>query len=539
MGFREIAERISYPQGASERFKRLDALERFLNNRFYDHLPYPFEDEDDGTNYIKLRDRRPSIRFNAAELLVNQLTSLLWGDEQPPRITVRDEDVENEQDDAQERALAKIRQRLNLDQEMAKAFRRGNVGSVGIQLWSGDSGQAYFRIIKGKNALPLYDRRNPKDLLGLIQIYPTTPKELIAMGYENIDETEKFYWMRIEHDAREERWYHPLTDLDYQRLGQIVNGVKVEWVLDKEYPHSYGVVPIVWIRNLDEEYESENDPDGPCTFGQVVENMVSLDYQLSQIDRGYKYTADPMLAVQQGELVNATLRPMGAKAALTDGNGNIIKSPKNVIQLGQGGSAEMVEITGQGLAASSEFAKMMREWLLEIMSANKADNEHEKGVMSGRAMDKLNRALKLLKNRQRVAYGDKGLIPLMKLILIGIAVGEIVMPGIDHVSPDVIMRLEWPTEEEPDEAGLLALAQAAETFVGGSPNAPVPTLSREDTIRVIAKYMGLSNASDLIERAEADRQQLIAEQQQNADADADRQMKVAAAKPNPARSGKE
>jgi hypothetical protein len=538
MGFREIAEQIPYPKGASQRFKRLDAFERLLDNRFYDHLPHAYEDEDDGTNYIKLLDRRPSVKFNAATVIVDQLTGLLWGDEQPPRIVMREDDDED-YDDTQERAVAKIRERMGLDTLMARVFRRGNVGSVGIALRALEDGRPFIRIIRGKNAMPVYDERNPLDLVGLIQIYPVSPQSLVTAGYEGIDETEKFYWMRIEYDAQEERWFHPLSDTDYQRLGEIVNGKKIEWVLKKEYSHKFGVIPVIWIRNLDEEFQDEDDPDGPCTFGQVLENIVSLDYQLSQIARGYKYTADPMLAIQQGELVNSTLRPMGQKAALVDQNGNMIKSPKNVIHLGQGGSAEMVEITGQGLAGSIEFAKLMREWTLEIMSANKADSEHTKGVMSGRALDILHRALRLLKNRQRVAYGDKGLLPLMRLILIGIERGEIRLPDVESVPSSLLMRLEWPTEDVPDEAALLALATAAETFVGGSQQAPIPTLSREDVIRMIAARMGWSNASDLIKRAEADRQQLMVEQQQQADADASRQIDVAAAKPNPARSGKD
>jgi len=118
-------------------------------------------------------------------------------------------------------------------------------------------------------------------------------------------------------------------------------------------------------------------------------------------------------------MISAGLRPVGESvAAISSASGHIVKSPNNIITLGPGGSADMVEITGQGLAGSVEFAKLIREWTLEVVSANKADSEHTKGVMSGRALDKLDKALRLLKNRQRVAYGNNGLVPIIRIYLL-------------------------------------------------------------------------------------------------------------------------
>ena len=50
MAFSDIAKRIKYPDKTSERYKRLDALDRLRAGTFYDHIKISYDDGEGDTS---------------------------------------------------------------------------------------------------------------------------------------------------------------------------------------------------------------------------------------------------------------------------------------------------------------------------------------------------------------------------------------------------------------------------------------------------------------------------------------------------------
>ena len=69
------------------RVARLAALQRVLNGTLYDVLRHAAHDEMDGSGqYIKLRDRRPGVRYNLCKLAVRKAVGMLFSEGHFPEI---------------------------------------------------------------------------------------------------------------------------------------------------------------------------------------------------------------------------------------------------------------------------------------------------------------------------------------------------------------------------------------------------------------------------------------------------------------------
>jgi hypothetical protein len=532
VAFKDIAAHISYPQKTSERFKRLDALDRLRKGTFYDHIKVPFDQESDGTNYIPLRSRRPAVIWNGAKLLVDQLSGLLFGDEQMPIVRTYDGEEPSEQDQNAERGIQHLVETLSLDAIMDEITETASSGSAAVVVRGMADKEPFIEIIPGKECKPTFDPKNPNKLVKVEQIYPTTGTDLAELGYDIKEENLKEdYWFRIVIDGTDEIRYEPMLDQRYQLLGQIIDGKKVEWIVDEDNsaPHEWPVIPVVWIKA-----PKGNRIDGDCLYESIADILVEIDYDLSQVGRGYRYTADPMLAMKRGELRQGAT-PAGYENEKTqrDSKGAIIKSPTNVIDVEPGGEAKLLEISGKGLQSASEYIKQLREWGLEICGGMKSDAENSKGPESGRALEMLFQSLILVVKRWRVAIGNKGFVPLVRLLLIGIERGIIAVEGVEKVPSTTVMRLVWPQWMTPSGADLLASAQAWQTLAGGSAMSPVPILPRKTITRISAANLGMTDSSTIVDELEKQNTSDDASAQAEADVQHQKSLETIQAKSSP------
>lgn len=505
MAFNDVSKRIKYPSKTSERFKRLDALDRLRAGTFYDHIKVSFdqgESEEPGS-YVKLRDRRPSIIWNGAKMLVDQLSGLLWGDEQSPIVRTYYGEEPSDTDKAAEQGIQHVVEVLDLDAVMDDITDKASSGSAAVIVRSID-GEPYIEVVAGKECKPRFDLANPTKLVALEHLYPTTGQILADMGYVITDENlGKNYWFRLVIDKTDETWYVPLPDDEYDRLGEKrEDGSTIAWVIDTERsePHEWPVLPVLWAKA-----PRGNRIDGECLYAPIVDMLVAIDYGLSQNERGMRYTADPMLAVTGGELgagaVPTSYTPRSRQAA---GKKAVVKSPQSVLQVDPGGKAEYLEISADGLTAYAELIKMFREWGLEICGGMKSDASTTKGVESGRALEMLYQSLILVVKRWRIALGNKVFLPLIVLILSGIAKGLIEVDGLEgEIDPESTMRLVWPSWMTPQGQDLAATANAWQTLAGGSPKDPVPILPRATVTRLAAGNLGFTDPSTIAAELES------------------------------------
>lgn len=491
MAFWDIAKKIPYPAGTSARFKRLDAYDRLLDGTFYSHLTHAFSHEFDGVNHVRLENRRPAVIYNLARMIADQTSALAFGDGHAPHVRCWDETGDENPFKKTEEAIEAIIDACDIFGIMSEAVFRGSIGSCAIKVRALPNGLPRLTVVRGKYARPLYDVSDPTTLRGLPEVYPTSGEDLLRYGYEHIDE-DATYWMRIELGKTHERWFLPLLDSDYQQLGQKDRlGKTITWELDHErtYPHGFDVVPAVWIRNI-----SPDGIDGQATFAQIVDMCVEIDYTLSQIGRGIKYTMDPLLVVRKGELASSL--PLGG-GMTTDGN--FVKDPSNVMVLPAGAAAELLEINGKGFETSREYVRLLREYALEIVGGMKSDSENAKAAQSGRALELLHQALVWLVGRLRGSYGDLGFVPLLRILLRGVHSGTLEIPGVDGKAIDLTapIRLVWPSWWQPRGADLLAEAQAFETLVGGGQNG-IPVLPKATVTRAAAMAMSLTDPNRIV-----------------------------------------
>lgn len=520
-----------------------------LEGHIYDHLAYAFDTESsEGAKYVPLLERRPSIRHGLPKIIVNQHASLVFGEEHFPHVRCKKSDGTDQTDEQKrtEEACTALIRDLKLQAIMQEALKKGSIGSAALLVKIRDNGRPYIEVVSGKDAKPeITGNIDYENLPGLNRIWSVQGEVLRDFGYEiKREDLDKTFWLRIFIDATDWTYYYPLTDEEYRKLGEPNDqNVIIAWHEDEDRSgiHGFAEVPAVWLRNLTVGSDSI---DGICTYeGDVADDVIGIDYLLSQSMRGLRYSMDPLLVINLGEMGEAAL----ALAATTSTNGQRgIQKTKGILSLqGKDARAELLEITGKGFDAAQEFWKKLREAVLERCGGIMSGQETKEGPQSGRAIELHQTIAKFYAEQLRVCYGDAGLLPLLNLLLRSLAAGHIDLgDGEDWSDIDLNtpISLTWPQMRLPTGADLFAEIQALELAAGGSVKAPVALLAPNLVSALIAQKLDLDDPASVASEAEKHRNELEVKQQAQEQAQADQAhahaMEVAAAKPAPAAAGK-
>ena len=413
-----------------ERTWRLDVMGRVLDGRLYDVLPFAFQDERGaGGEYIQLRQRRPSVRYNLARVVVEDAMSLVFSEGHFPTFDC--------EDGAARDALRDVAAEGRLNQVMQEAMLRGSVGSVAL-LMRVLRGRVFFSALPTLYLTPVFDPEAPDELAAVVERYKVRGAALLAQGYEGFEPGAEYWFMR-RWDAEREVWFTPWPVRGY---GEAIEDVA------RTVRHGLGFVPLVWIRNL----PGGDTIDGGCTFRAAIETMIEIDYQLSQAGRGLKYSSDPTLLIKE---------PAGVEGTMVRGGGNaLIVSDK--------GDAKLLEIGGTASQAVIEYVRTLREFALEGVHGNRASPERLSAAQSGRALEMMNQGLIWLADNLRVSYGD-GLLRLARMIARASNVYPLRAFGgeLPAVAAGTRWTLKWPrwhmpgAEDRERDARTLATLQAS------------------------------------------------------------------------------
>ena len=267
------------------------------------------------------------------------------------------------------------------------------------------------------------------------------------------------YWFSRSWDAENEIWFQPIPVGKTRPL--IIDPVRT-------VSHRLGAVPIVWIKNLPGQSTTGDRADGACTFAAAMHTQVEIDYQLSQVGRGLKYSSDPTLLLKD--------------PAVPDGE--IIRGAGNALVVSEKGDARLLEIGGTASAAVIEYVRTLRELALESVHGNRASPERLTAAQSGRALEMLNQGLISLADNLRTSYGEAGLLQLARLIVDAsqkynlIVLGEAIGP----LNPNASLSLKWPRwypttadDRQKDVQSLTSLVAAG-------------CISRDMAVKAIAAY---------------------------------------------------
>jgi hypothetical protein len=421
-----------------------------LEGTLYDVLPYEFHDERNAAGeYVPLRQRRPSVRYPLARVVVEDSLSLLFGDGHFPTIDSADREVRF--------WLGEIGREAGLNRVMLEAGLLGSLGSVAV-LVRVLGGRVFFEALGTRFLTPVFDPLAPDTLLCVTERYKVAGAVLAARGYQ-IAEPRAEYWFERRWDAEAETWFQPLpVGDDAAPVADAGRSVR----------HGLGFVPLVWVRNL-----PGGDPlDGGCTFRAAAESSIEIDYQLSQAGRGLKYSADPTLMIRE---------PAGVDGALLRGAGN-------ALVLSEKGDAKLLEIDGAASGAVIEYVRALRELALEAVHGNRASPERLAAAQSGRALELMNQGLVWLADRLRVGYGA-GLLRLARMVLLASRRFPLTVAGraVPALEAGAALSLCWPRWYPPTAGERAADAGAVATLVGAG------VLSREAAVKAAAGDYGIDD----------------------------------------------
>lgn len=460
--FQTIADLIPKDPGVSERARRLQLYRHVLDGTFYDVLPYEFHEERTAAGeYIPLRQRRPSVRYGLARLVVEDSVALLFSEGHFPAFDSPDPVVRD--------ALAEFVRDTRLNATMVEAALRGSVGSVAL----------HFRVLAGRPFVdvletvflnPVWNPVEPDRLLKVTERFKVDGASLVAQGFEVADPDASYWFTRI-WDDEYERWFEPCAvDADDQPVEDLSRSVR----------HGLGFVPLVWIRNL----PGGSGPDGGCTFRGAVDTAIEIDYQLSQAGRGLKYSSDPTLLIRE---------PAGL-------DGNMVRGAANALVVSEKGDAKLLEIGGTASQAVIDYVKVLRDLALESMHGNRADANRLSVPASGRALQLMNQGLLWLADNLRVSYGQCALVELARMFLKATKTYCMRADGgnIPPLDSAALVHLRWPDWYPSDALDSQRMAETLIALVAAG------QMSRETALRILSSNYDIEDVSAEMRRIKAE-----------------------------------
>ena len=411
--FDTIKQTIPYDRDYPARAYDQLIMQAVLNGTLYDRLDYEFHTEkSDAGEYIPIRKRKPSVRYGICRTVVDDSVSLLFSEGHFPTAQCEDKPTAE--------ALQALVRETRLDDVMINAAIKGSVGSVAV-LFRVLKSRVFFDVMTTEYLTPVWQIDAPDTLERVTERYKVKGETLKAMGYHIADaDLTAWHWFHREWDNSDETWFAPA------KLSDVAND-KYRPVIDRSRSvnHALGFVPVVWIRNL----PGGNEIDGACTFRPAIDASIEIDYQLSQAGRGLKYSSDPTLVIKEP----------------ASPDGDIVKGAGNALILTQEGDAKLLEIGGTASAAVIEYVKQLRELALESIHGNRSEASKLSAAQSGRAMELMNQGLIWLADRLRAAYGEHGLLPLLRMAVAASTKAALLIDGKPaKLSADKPITLKWP-----------------------------------------------------------------------------------------------
>ena len=461
--YRTICDLLPDDAEYSERTRQLSIYQRLLDGTFYDALPYEFHEERNSAGeYIPLRQRRPSVRYGLARLVVEDSVALLFSEGHFPAFDSRDPLVRD--------VLTAVAREVRLNAVMVEAGLRGSIGSVALLLRV-LRGRVFVDVLETPYLWPQWAADAPDTLCRVVERYKVRGAELAAQGYAVADAGAAYWFQRV-WDEEFERWYEPLA------VGSV--GVPVEDTA-RTVRHGLGFVPLVWVKNL----PGGAGVDGACTFRSAIDTSIEIDYQLSQAGRGLKYSSDPTLLIRE---------PAGI-------DGNMVRGAANALVVSEKGDAKLLEIGGTASQAVIDYVRILRELALESLHGNRAEANRMTAPASGRALELMNQGLLWLADNLRVSYGECALVSLAKMILAASQVYALRVEGrvLPQLSATAPVSLRWP-DWYPDDA--LDGQRTAETLIS---LVAAGQMSRETAMRVLAANYDIEDVAAELARIEAER----------------------------------
>jgi hypothetical protein len=444
-----LARTIPFPQWVAEgsRYWNLAVNDLFLQAKFYQHIPHAFCEETDRYNrYLKVWNRRPSVRLWIPSLGANLVSRKLFAGKHMPRVVHQNQKVLD--------ALKWLIRTARLDLKMMEGAYRAQAGSVAFTFAVIDD----VPVASGWAAQHCWPEFDDADQLeNLMVAYCVTGAKWIELGattdvqHNPINPEGEYWYVRI-FDKNAVVTCHPIP---YSAWNP-VNGDEDLRRIKTEVPHDLGFVPAVWIKNL----PGGDGVDGAPLAGKHLDDCIHIDYTCSQVGRGGNYASAPQLMVK-GRILNYE---KGTGGVHVMGPSQMLQLPadrKDGEQAVSGADAKIIEMNASGLEITMEkFVMHVKQWTQEGIGISRKDPNTITGTMSGKAMELIDEDFIDLVQVCRTALGEYGYLMVLKLLcLMCIKAAHAKFKGINEKMVDEL-ELEWPNlfSPSPQEVQYLVTA---------------------------------------------------------------------------------
>lgn len=361
----------------------LKTVDQYLNGTQYDHLQDWDESCASIDDYVKLKDRKPKIKFPFAKIFEDRISSKLAGASTFPTFKIEEDEetqffineflIPNSHFKAKMQSLAKD---LAL---RTSAFMRFKFSEGNLQLIKYNTNYCY----------PEFDDSGELERIEIKYIYKT----------DEVDpQTGKMIrrWFKLELSKEKDVLYdNPIYHENQDP----------EFEIDEVTDHNFGFVQGEWFR-FGDDIHSVDGEDDPIIY-QMCEFIDALNYNLSLSDQAVNYGTEPQLALSGMDSEDAE---------------KLIKSASKTWLLGREGKADFLEIGGSGADAAKEqredylklFQHISRIVLLdpEKMAAN---------AQSGKAMEVMHGPMVELINEMR-PWMEKGMKKLLQKVTTSVVI---------------------------------------------------------------------------------------------------------------------
>lgn len=437
--------------------------------------------------FVPYSKRRPSARYHIARMVVRRLTSLLFGKDRFPEITVQG----SEDDEDYARALVD-ESRLKL--RMIEGRNLG--GAMGTACFS-------FAFVEGKPRVEVHNAKhctvlrwaneNDHRPAAVLSAY-SYPRQVWDPQAQRMREL-RYYAVRYWDETIEATW-DPIPAKVAETIGWM-NAVP-----RRVTAHAFGFCPFYWVQNVADSCE----PDGEGDYEGFEGDFDEINQLLSAVSKGTKSNVDPTLVIKMDPSRNT---------------GNVQKGSENAI-FSEGG-AEYLELKGQAVQAAVQLLERERAYTLDALGVVVADPEKMAGsAQSGRALEILYAPMLALCDLLREQYGTFGVKPIvrdmMRAARILAARGETVVlpprvetkkpappkPGEPPAPPeeheevvvverkpgtsDVEITLSWNPYFPPTWEDITKAVTSAQTASGGK-----PVISQRTAVSTVASLFGVQN----------------------------------------------
>lgn len=335
---------------------------------------------------VSVRAKRPTAPYNLCKAVVDRFTGLLFSESRKPEVTVEgDPETENFLLAAMEqmRFWPKMRQARTMGGALGSVLVTAHVRAGG---WS-------LEVHNPKHCQIVWkDRRTltPQAVLILYK-YPVEEDE--------VDEKTG----TIKGTRLVEYLYRRIITEDDDTVFKPVKlepGASMEWVPEDTSAHNLGFFPGVWIQNMPVLEQEDGDPDCHGAW----QNFDTIDRLLSQMNKAVLLNLDPTLV-------------MSVDPKTVAAQGGVSKGSDNALMVGQGGSANYLEITGGGVSAGMTVYATLKQNTLDVVRCVLVDPSTVSGAaQSAKAIEYVYAPMLEKADDLRAQYGDLGITPLLLLI---------------------------------------------------------------------------------------------------------------------------